>query len=45
MFDDVTLATKKPIDHDYAEQRMRWGPIYEVTQSRVTGGPQGVAER
>jgi len=28
MFDDVTLTTKKPLDRDYAERRMRWEPIY-----------------
>ncbi len=32
MFDDVTLTTKKPLDQKYAEQRMRWEPLYEVTQ-------------
>ena len=37
MFDDVTLTTKKPIDRDYAAQRMRWEPIYEVTQSKGDG--------
>lgn len=32
MFDDVTLIEKKSIDRDYAEQRMRWEPLYEITQ-------------
>jgi hypothetical protein len=32
MFDDITLTTKLPLDRDYAERRMRWEPIYEVTQ-------------
>jgi Protein of unknown function (DUF3604) len=34
MFDDVTLTTKKPIDVDYAKNRMRWEPLYEVTQMK-----------
>ncbi len=37
MFDDVTLTSKKPIDRDYAERRMRWEPIYEVTQMKGDG--------
>lgn len=37
MFDDVTLTTKKPLDRDYAKQRMRWEPLYEVTQMKGTG--------
>ena len=32
MFDDVTFAAKKPIDRDFATRRMRWEPLYEVTQ-------------
>ena len=32
MFDDVTLTSKKPLDKDYALRRMRWEPLYEVTQ-------------
>ncbi|MEW9922022.1 DUF3604 domain-containing protein [Marimonas sp. MJW-29] len=32
MFDDVTLISKKPIDNDYAQRRMRWEPVIEVTQ-------------
>ncbi len=37
MFDDVTLTTKKPLDRDYAERRMRWEPIYEITQMKGDG--------
>jgi hypothetical protein len=37
MFDDVTLTTKRPLDRDYAERRMRWEPIYEVTQMKGDG--------
>jgi hypothetical protein len=37
MFDDVTLTAKKPIDRDYAERRMRWEPLYEVTQIKGDG--------
>ena len=37
MFDDVTFATKKPIDRDYAERRIRWEPLYEVTQMKGDG--------
>jgi hypothetical protein len=37
MFDDVTLTTKKPIDRDYAERRMRWEPLYEITQIKGDG--------
>jgi len=37
MFDDTTLTTGKPIDLDYAEQRMRWEPLYEVTQIKGDG--------
>ena len=37
MFDDVTLTSKKPVDRDYAERRMRWEPIYEVTQMKGDG--------
>jgi hypothetical protein len=36
MFDEVTLTTKKPLDRDYAQQRMRWEPLYEVTQMKGT---------
>jgi hypothetical protein len=37
MFDDVTLTTKKPLDRDYAQRRMRWEPVYEVTQMKGDG--------
>jgi len=37
MFDDVTLTTRKPIDKDYAQRRMHWEPIYEVTQIKGDG--------
>jgi len=37
MFDKVTLTTKEPLDFDYAESRMRWEPIYEVTQMKGDG--------
>jgi hypothetical protein len=36
MFDDVTFSGKK-LDRDYAEQRMRWEPLYEVTQMKGDG--------
>ena len=32
MFDDVTLTTKKPHRPRLCHCRMRWEPIYEVTQ-------------
>jgi hypothetical protein len=37
MFDDVTLTSKQPLDRDYAERRMRWEPLYEVTQIKGDG--------
>jgi hypothetical protein len=37
MFDNVTLTTKKPLDRNYAQRRMRWEPIYEVTQMKGDG--------
>ena len=37
MFDDVTLTTKHPLSKDYAERRMRWEPLYEVTQIKGDG--------
>ncbi|TDI70913.1 MAG: DUF3604 domain-containing protein [Bacteroidetes bacterium] len=37
MFDDITLTTKVPLDRDYAERRMRWEPLYEVTQMKGDG--------
>ncbi|MDO3720769.1 DUF3604 domain-containing protein [Marinobacter sp. chi1] len=36
MFDDETLSGKE-IDQDYAERRMRWEPVYEVTQMKGDG--------
>jgi hypothetical protein len=36
MFDDVTLSGK-PIDADYAKKRMRWEPLYEITQIKGDG--------
>ena len=33
MFDDKTLSGKK-LSRDYAERRMRWEPMYEVTQMK-----------
>jgi hypothetical protein len=37
MFDDVTYEDRRPIDRAYAEQRMRWEPVYEVTQIKGDG--------
>ncbi len=37
MFDEVTLTDKTPIDRDYAQRRMRWEPLYEVTQIKGDG--------
>lgn len=37
MFDDFTLTDKKPLDQDYAERRMRWEPLYEITQMKGDG--------
>ncbi|HXV63914.1 MAG TPA: DUF3604 domain-containing protein [Vicinamibacteria bacterium] len=37
MFDTLTLISKRPFDRDYAERRMRWEPIYEVTQIKGDG--------
>jgi hypothetical protein len=37
MFDDVTLTSKEPLTKDYAQRRMRWEPIYEVTQMKGDG--------
>jgi len=36
MFDDRTFSGK-PLDRSYAEQRMRWEPVYEVTQMKGDG--------
>jgi hypothetical protein len=37
MFDDVTFTDKKPLNRDYAVRRMRWEPVYEVTQMKGDG--------
>jgi hypothetical protein len=37
MFDDVTLTGKKPLDRGYAERRMSFEPIYEITQIKGDG--------
>ncbi|WP_440875030.1 DUF3604 domain-containing protein [Thalassotalea sp. PLHSN55] len=37
MFDDITLRTKKAFDKEYAERRMKWEPLYEVTQMKGDG--------
>ena len=37
MFDDVTLDSKVALDADYAARRMRWEPVYEVTQMKGDG--------
>lgn len=37
MFDDRTLNAKKRLSRDYAERRMRWEPLYEVTQIKGDG--------
>jgi hypothetical protein len=36
MFDDVTMAGE-PLSADYAARRMRWEPVYEVTQMKGDG--------
>ena len=37
MFDDVTYTSKKPLDREYAERRMGFEPVYEVTQIKGDG--------
>ncbi len=37
MFDDITLTSRRPLSRDYAERRMRWEPLYEVTQIKGDG--------
>jgi hypothetical protein len=37
MFDDVTLTGKSPLNRAYAERRMRFEPVYEVTQIKGDG--------
>jgi hypothetical protein len=36
MFDDASFSGKS-LDRDYAERRMRWEPVYEVTQMKGDG--------
>jgi hypothetical protein len=36
MFDDVTF-TRQPLTRAYAERRMQWEPVYEVTQMKGDG--------
>jgi hypothetical protein len=36
MFDDATLSGE-PLSADYAERRMRWEPLYEITQMKGDG--------
>jgi len=37
MFDAVTFTDRRPLDRDYAERRMLWEPLYEVTQIKGDG--------
>jgi len=37
MFDDVTLDSQRALTADYARRRMRWEPVYEVTQMKGDG--------
>ena len=37
MFPMVELFTGEAIDREYAETRMRWEPLYEVTQTKGDG--------
>jgi hypothetical protein len=37
MFPDVNPRTGEPLTRQYAEKRMRWEPIYEVTQIKGDG--------
>jgi len=37
MFDDVTYNSTNPLTREYAERRMRWEPMYEVTQIKGDG--------
>lgn len=37
MFDDVTFTDRRALDRDYAERRIRWEPLYEVTQMKGDG--------
>ncbi len=37
MFPEINPVTGKPLSKDYAKTRMRWEPIYEVTQIKGDG--------
>jgi hypothetical protein len=37
MFPLVESFTGKPVDQEYVEQRARWEPLYEMTQTKGTG--------
>jgi len=37
MFDDVTFTGREALSADYATRRMRWEPLYEVTQMKGDG--------
>jgi len=37
MFPEVNPVTGKPLTREYAERRIRWEPIYEVTQMKGDG--------
>jgi hypothetical protein len=37
MFPEVNPATKEPLTREYAETRIRWEPLYEVTQIKGDG--------
>jgi hypothetical protein len=37
MFPEINPATGKPLTREYAETRIRWEPIYEVTQIKGDG--------
>jgi hypothetical protein len=37
MFPMVESFTGRPVDREYATQRARWEPLYEVTQTKGTG--------
>ena len=37
MFPDTGLVSGEPIDAEYAKRRMRWEPLYEITQMKGDG--------